>query len=117
MPQIFTEGLHTAEFLLSEAEGSYSREQVTLAASAGALSSGQLLGKVTATGKYVPYADGATDGSHVAAAILYAPAPDLTVDQEVTVIVRASEVASYALVGLDAPARADLATAGIVVRD
>lgn len=117
MPTSFTEGLHTAEFLLSEAEGSYSREQVTLAAGAAALSSGTLLGKVTATGKYVAYADGASDGSQVAAAILYAAAPDLAVDQKVTVIARAAEVYSGALVGLDTASRADLAAAGIVIRD
>ncbi|MBF6987250.1 head decoration protein [Cupriavidus sp. IK-TO18] len=117
MPTSFTEGLHTAEFLLSEAKGSYSREQVTLAAGAAALSSGTLLGKVTATGKYVAYANGASDGSEVAAAILYAGAPDLAVDQKVAVISRAAEVYSGALVGLDSAARADLAAAGIVVRD
>ncbi|WP_316150059.1 head decoration protein [Cupriavidus sp. BIC8F] len=117
MPTTYTEGLHTAEFLLSEAEGMYSREQVTLAAAAAALTAGTLLGKITATGKYVAYADGATDGSQVAVAILYAAAPDLAADQKVTVIARAAEVYSAALVGLDAPARADLATAGIVIRD
>jgi ABC-type Fe3+ transport system substrate-binding protein len=117
MPTTYTEGLHTAEFLLSEAEGSYSREQVTLAAAAAALMAGTLLGKVTASGKYVAYANGASDGSEVAVAILYAAATDLAVDQKVTVIARHAEVYSGALVGLDSAARADLAAAGIVIRD
>ncbi|CAG2126905.1 hypothetical protein LMG31506_00231 [Cupriavidus yeoncheonensis] len=114
---IYTEGFHTAEFLLSEAEGMYSREQVTLAAGSPALPAGQLLGKVTATSKYVAYDNSATDGSQTAVAILYAPAPDLTADQKITIIARQAEVAAYALTGLDTPARADMVAAGIVVRD
>jgi LAS superfamily LD-carboxypeptidase LdcB len=37
---VFTEGKHTAEFLLSEGNGSISREQVTIAAAAAALPAG-----------------------------------------------------------------------------
>jgi hypothetical protein len=113
---MYTEGLHTAEFLLDD-EDSYSREQVTLAAAAADLAPGTLLGKITASGKYAPYVNTNSDGTETAVAILYAHAPDLAVDQKVTIVARQAEVASYALVGLDAPARVDLAAVGIIVRD
>jgi len=41
-------------FLLSEAAGRRSRSIVTIADGAGKLAAGTVLGKVTATGKYVP---------------------------------------------------------------
>lgn len=113
---MYTEGLHTAEFLLGD-EDTYSREQVTIDASAPDMSAGTVLGKLTASGKYVPYNNANTDGSQTAVAILYAHAPDLTVDQKATIVARQAEVASYALVGLDAPARVELAAIGIIVRD
>lgn len=69
-----TEGRHAAEFILSEANGKRSRDTVTVTvAAATTLKAGQVLGKITASGKYVPYANAAADGSEVAAGILYAP--------------------------------------------
>lgn len=112
----FTEGKHTAEFLMSEGEGSISREQVTLAAAAGALAAGTVLGKITASGKYVAYSNSATDGTEVAAGVLYAAAPDLATDQPATAIVRYAEVASTALTGNDSAGTADLKALGIIVR-
>ena len=87
MPTL-TETLHTGEFIVSEANGTRSREQVTLAAAAAALPGGQVLGKITASGKYVAYSNVAVDGSEAAAAILYAAAADSAADQKVTVVVR-----------------------------
>lgn len=112
---VFTEGLHPTEFILTD-EGSYSRDQVVLAASAGALVPGTVMGKVTATGKWLPYRDTATDGTQTAAGILEYGAEDLTTDQKVVVITRATEVIGSLLTGLDANATADLLAAGIVVR-
>lgn len=203
---MYTEGLHTAEFLLDD-EDTYSREQVTIDASAADMSPGTVLGKITVgstaaaaalgtntgngtfgaiavsagaaagdysvvfqdathyvvedpsgrvvghgtagaafaaggvgftitaggtafvpgdafkvtvaagSGKYVAYNPANADGSQKAAGILYAHAPDLAVDQKATAVVRQAEVASYALVGLDAAARVALAAIGIIVRD
>jgi len=45
---IKTEGLHAGEFLLSEANGSRSREQVVISAQAGLLAAGTLIAKLTA---------------------------------------------------------------------
>ena len=44
-----TEARRTGEFILSEANGTRSREEVTIAAAAGALDVGTLVGKITAT--------------------------------------------------------------------
>lgn len=110
------QGKFTGEFLLSEGNGTISREQVTIAAAAGALVPGTVLGKITASGKYVAYSNAAADGSEVAAGILYAAAPDLAADQKAVAIVRHAEVQASELTGLDAPARADLLALGIVCR-
>jgi hypothetical protein len=49
---VLTQGNQTGEFLLSEADGQLSRENVTVTvAGAVALPSGTVLGKITATGK------------------------------------------------------------------
>lgn len=110
------EGKHTAEFLLSEGEGSISREQVTIAAAAGALAAGTVLGKITASGKYAAYNNGASDGTQVAAGVLYAAAPDLATDQKAVAIVRMAEVLGAELTGNDAAGTADLAALSIIVR-
>lgn len=113
---IKTEGFHAGEFLLSEGTGSISREQVTLAATDVALPAGQVLGIVTASGEYAPYDNAATDGSEVAAAILYAPKPASTGPQAATVVARLAEVIDVALTGLDSAARADLKARNIIIR-
>ena len=116
MSTVFTEGFHTAEFILSEGNGQISREQVTIAAAAPAMAAGTVVGKITASGKYVPYNNSATDGSEVAAGILYHAVADKSTDQKATIIARNAEVMGSALTGLDAPGRADLAARGIIVR-
>lgn len=115
MPTL-TEGRHTAEFLLSEANGYQSREQVVLAAAAPAMQAGTLLGKITASGKYTAYNNGAADGTQTVAGILYANAADSAADQKVTIIARNAEVKGTSLTGSDAPGLVDLAALGIIVR-
>lgn len=113
---ILTQGKRTAEFLLSEANGQRSREEVMLAITAAALPPGQVLGVVTATGECAPYAPGASDGTETAVAVLYAGAPVSAATQRATVIARDAEVIGSQLTGLDAAARDDLLAKGIVVR-
>lgn len=43
---VFTEGMHTGEFILSEQDGGLSRENIVIAASAAALPAGQVLGRI-----------------------------------------------------------------------
>ena len=113
---VLTEGKHTAEFLLSEGNGIISRDEVVVSSAAGALVPGTVMGKVTASGKYVAYSNVAVDGSDVAVAVLYAEVPDLAVDQKAVVISRDAEVMTVELTGLDATGIADLAAKGIVCR-
>lgn len=110
------QGNFTAEFLLSEANGTRSREQVTVAAAAAAMVAGTLVGKITATGKYKAYNSANTDGTEVAAGVLYHDVPDSTSDQKAVIIARDAEVQSSELTGSDAGGVADLAAVGIIVR-
>lgn len=112
-----TEALRTGEFIISEANGTRSREPVSIAAAAAALVAGTVLGKITASGEYVAYSNAANDGSEVAAGILYAAVGDSAADQPAVAIVRDAEVASNRLTGLDTAARNDLAALGVIVRD
>jgi hypothetical protein len=111
-----TETLHAGEFIVSEANGTRSRANIVVAAAAAALPAGQVLGKITASGKYIAYVDAASDGSGVAAGILYAPVPDSAADQKAVAIVRDAEVDESLLTGLDADGRAELIEAGIIFR-
>lgn len=111
-----TEARRTGEFLISEASGTRSREEVTIAAAATALVAGTVLGKITASGKYVAYANGAADGSEVAAGALYAAVADSAADQKAVIIARDAEVDGALLTGIDAPGTVDLTALGIIVR-
>ncbi len=112
------EGIHTGEFLLSEANGTLSREKITIAAAAGAMKSGQLLGKITASGKYVEYASGASDGTQTVAAVLYTEVADSAADQVATGILRLAEVDSAKLTGaVNSTTRGHLLALNIAVRD
>ncbi|MBI3143814.1 MAG: head decoration protein [Pseudogulbenkiania sp.] len=110
-----TQAPRTGEFLLSVGNAGISMEIVTLAAGP-ALKSGQLLGIVTATSEYAAYSNAAADGTEVAAAVLYAPQPERVAATKAAAVARLAEVHGEQLVGLDAPARADLAARFIIVR-
>lgn len=102
---VLTEGMHTAEFLITEQPGRLSRTNVTVTVPASTtLRSGYVLGKITASGKYVPYDDASSDGREAAAGVLY----NELVNEEVTaqdmdgvVIDFGAEVRSADLVWLD----------------
>lgn len=70
MPNKITEGTRSLGFILSEADGTLSRDSVTIASGAGILQPGTVLGKITASGKYVASPDTGADGSQTAIAIL-----------------------------------------------
>jgi len=114
---IVNEGRHTGEHLLSEASGTRSREKVTVTLSGAALKAGTVLGKITASGKYVPYNETGTDDGHrVAAAILYDNLPAATGDVKAVVHLRDCEVNGACLTGIDANGKADLLASGVIVR-
>ena len=68
---MLTEGKHAGGFLVWEVFRDYTRETVTIAAGAGKLEPGTVLGKITTGGKYTTLAPAATNGSQNAAGILW----------------------------------------------
>ncbi|WGS40363.1 head decoration protein [Burkholderia sp. JSH-S8] len=114
MSNVKTQGVLTAEFLISEGEGQISRDAIVVQAGP-ALAAGQVLG-VIGTGEYAPYDNTANDGSEVAACVLYAPLPASDKPRHATAITRLAEVAGGQMAGLDAAGRADLAAHFVIVR-
>lgn len=124
-----TEGKHTGGFILSEADGRRSRDEVTVTVPvATTYSPGLVLGKLTATGLYVPYDNAGSDGEEAAAGILYGELvnADATypADMQATIINQDAEVRKADLqwdAGQDDAAKtaayADLLALGIKVRD
>ena len=123
MPTL-TEGRHPGEFLLTEATGQRSREAITIASGAGIIAPGTVLGKVTASGKYIASAVGAADGSETAAAVCLYGCDATSADVDVSAIVRDAELkgdiltyhADRDLAAEKDAANADLAALGIIVR-
>ncbi len=121
---VLVETRHPGEFILSEANGQRSRETITISSGAGVIAAGTVLGKVTASGKYVASAVGASDGSEVPAAINIHGADASASDVIVSAIVRDAEVNGKCLTyhaDRDQPAEktaanAALANLGVIVR-
>ena len=116
-----TEGVHGAEFLLSDEE-KLSYDKVTLIAGQN-LIAGTVLGKITASGKYTAHNNAAADGSEVAAVVLFDSVDATLVDTSVVVVSRIAEVIDAKLIfkaGITAPNRlaaiAALATNHITAR-
>ncbi|MGR0183208.1 head decoration protein [Azospirillum aestuarii] len=119
-----TEGRHAAEFILSEGNGSVSRDAITIVSGAGKLAAGTVLGKITASGKYTASPATGSDGSQTAAAILLSPVDATSADAAGVAVTRFSEVngntLTYDTSVDDATKRGakatQLATVGIIVR-
>lgn len=124
MPKVFTEGKRVAEGVLSEANKTRSRDTITIASGAGIIAPMTVLGRVTVTGKYIPSAVGASDGSQVAVAINLRGGDATSADLVVEALTRDCEVVADSLTyhsSVDtAPeilaVRAQLAAVGIIVR-
>lgn len=116
----FTEGRHTGEHIVSEANGARSREQGTLAA--GNLAAGTVLA-LNAAGNYVQLAPDAADGTETAKAVLYASVDASEAPKPCVVHVRACEVHGEALTWPDAVTEEqitaganDLIGQGVIIR-
>lgn len=110
------EGKHPVEFLLSEGNGSISREEVTISSTAGAMVPGTVIGKM-ANGKYKEYNNANSAGdADAAAGILYRGVPDSTGDQKAVIICRFAEVKKDELTGLDTAGETDLKALGVICR-
>lgn len=120
MPTVKTEGIHNGEWLISDS-GTRSREQRTFTAALNtAYPSGTVLGKITATGKFVPSLNASADGSQTAVEILLYEVPAGPArDVPVATIARDAEVWGAMLnngAALESGVPAELLVSGIVVR-
>lgn len=118
----FTETLHAGAFLVSEGNGAISRERIVVSSGQN-LTAGAVVGKITATGEYAKYDNGASDGTEVAAGVLLAAVDATAADKPGVIIARLAEVAKTGLVfdaGQDAAAQAaalvDLKALTIIAR-
>lgn len=119
-----TEGMHTAEFLISEAPGYISRDAAIITVPANTtLAPGTVLGQLSATSKWVPYDDAWSDGRETVDGVLFEEAANDTaapIDIDGVVInfcaeVRAADLAWGA--GVDETGgTADLKALGIKAR-
>lgn len=96
MPDIY-EGRYAHDWLKREADSLFSREEVVLAGGSGVVASGTVLGKVTASGKYMPVTAAATDGSETAAGILLVTVDAASADANAVIIARDAIVAHQGL--------------------
>ena len=117
-----TETLRPGEFILAEANGTISREAVTIASGQN-LVAGTVVGKVSASGKYIAYDDDNADGSQTAAGILYAAVDASAADKPGVIIARHAEVVDSLLTwaatndaGDKTAGKADLAALDIILR-
>lgn len=119
-----TEGNKPAEFVMSEANRSRSRDTITIASGAGVVKAGTVLGRVIASGKFVPSPHTGADGSQTGVAINLYEVNATSGDVKVAAITRDAEVnsvtLSYAASVDDAAKRAtkngQLAAVGIITR-
>lgn len=114
------------DWLKWEEDNYFSRETGTLASGSGVVTTGTVLAKVTASGKWVPAVNSAADGSQTAAGILFNDSVDATsADQKIIVVSRHAIVShaglTYGASINDATKRAtahgQLAAVGIRVRE
>lgn len=118
-----TEKGHAGGFILSEGDGNFSRDNITIDASvAVALAAGTVLGKITSSGNYVKYDNQASDGSQAAAGVLLDAVEVTSAAQAAVAIVRTAEVNGDELVWPDGSPTditagvADLKAIGVIVR-
>lgn len=116
MPMIY-EQPRTGAFILSEANGQQSRENIVLAATAKAVLAGQLLA-IGNGGQYVPYEGKGDDDQNPIkpAGVLYANAQASTGTQQAVLIARDAELSQSLLTGLDEDAAPVLLELGLLVR-
>ncbi len=99
MPTL-TEGPHKGEFIVSEGNGSISREVVTIF-SGRTLTPGTVLGKITSSGKYRDLDPALNNGAEVAAAILHDAVDASGGDVTAVAVVRMAEVNAAEIVWPD----------------
>lgn len=122
---ILNDNVRTGDYILTEANGTRSRDNIKIASGSGVVNPGRVLGKIAASGKYKPHDPAANDGSQVAAAINYTRVDATDGDVVTPAHVRDCEVKGgclsyHAATDTDAEkaaVHAALAANGIVVRE
>ncbi|MGI9433567.1 MAG: head decoration protein [Geminicoccaceae bacterium] len=109
MPEL-QEGQHAGEFIVSEGNGTISRETITIL-SGETLKAGAVLGQVTIGGKYKALDPAAMDGTQTAVAVLYDAVDASAADAEGVAILRLAEVHADELVWPDGIAAGEKTTA------
>lgn len=95
---LVSEGRRPGHFLLSEANGTRSRDVATLIAGSGSLAAGLVLGRITASKKLAPHDPAGNDGRETAVAVLLANVDvPAAADIEAVVIARDAEVKAVSL--------------------
>jgi hypothetical protein len=82
---------HDGGFIVSEANGHLSRDQVSLTGAVKILA-GTVLGQKTTGGKFAPLAPASADGTQVAAGILFGTRDVIAADKNGVAVVRSAEV-------------------------
>lgn len=106
---ILTEGNHAGEFIVSEVNPMF-REAITVL-SGEVLKAGAVLGKITASGKYVEVDPAASDGSQAAAGVLFDNVDATGADKRAVALVRLSVLNAQEIVWPDAISSPNKATA------
>jgi hypothetical protein len=116
-----TEGKYPGEFIATEANGKRSRDNGILISGQN-LGTGRVLGLITASGKWTDLAPGASDGSQVAAGVLFKACNATSADATCVVMTRSCELNRAEMDfgalngGQQTTAIAQLALQGIIVR-
>ena len=116
---VLTEKLHAGAFIVSEEDNRYSRDAIIVASGAGKLVAGTVLGKITASGKYIPALAGASDGSQNVAGVLFDGVDATSADAQGVIVNRVAQVRLADLTvdaSLTATVAAKLALIGVIVR-
>lgn len=124
---VFTEGKRATEGVLSEDQNGLSRDEITIASGAGVIAPLTVLGKITASGKYIPSPAAevvGSEGAEVAVAVNLYGVDATDADVKVAAITRLAALNGNYLTydasrNLDAEklaARVDLAAEHIIVR-
>jgi hypothetical protein len=117
-----TESTHRGEFLVSEANGQRSREQVTIE-SGQDLNAGHVLGQVSSSGEYKEYDPSNADGSETAVATAYDAVDATSGAKDAVIVSRDAEIDAAQLTWFSGATDAEketgkdeLANEGIIAR-
>ena len=105
-----TEPVHPGEFIVSEANGHRSREQVTVA-SGQALKAGHVIGKRSSDGAIAEYDPSATDGTETVHGVLFSGVDASTEAKRGVALRRDAEVTQADLTFIEGASDEQIATA------